>query len=180
MDDSKHQHITTRPSSNKVIQPEFNRRHPFLHHLHSSPLSHHCPIHPTFSIKMPTLATASLDSDEEDDEFVPEVPKKRTAKGKTGPRGTGAKRARTDEADSQSESESDTEDEDEDLELEQGEAKKLRLEQEEAEEERRKKEAEENYKNLLEGEDEPAHTSTAPKKRMVEVRRPRMFAGQII
>lgn len=133
---------------------------------------------------MSTLATAALDSDEEDEYFVPEAPKKRGARQIEGKAAAaGSKRTREGSAGSQSGSGSESDTEDEELELEQGESKRLRLEQEEAEEERRRKEAEENYKTLLHEKDEPptaTSASSAPKPLMVEVRRPRMFAGQLI
>lgn len=124
---------------------------------------------------MSTLATAILSSDESDAEFIPEAPKvKRSRK----PR---AKRVGSGSATDSSSCSSSSGSEDEDAEVDKRAAKKAKLEEDaknEAEERRRKAREEfERMKAELSG--TPAE-SVKETEEMVEIKRPRRFAGETI
>ncbi|KIR52269.1 hypothetical protein I315_05219 [Cryptococcus gattii Ru294] len=124
---------------------------------------------------MSTLATANLSSDESDTEFIPEAPKsKRSRK----PR---AKRVGSGSASDSSSCSSSSASEGEDAEGDERAAKKAKLEKDakiEAEE-RRKKAREEFERMKAESSGAPTE-SVKETEELVEIKRPRRFAGETI
>lgn len=131
---------------------------------------------------MSTLNSATLASDDEEDrDFVPVAPKPKRKR----PAGTKRTRAERDGSASGSGSSSASDSDDEDVgELEEGEAKRLKVEQEEAEARKRKEAAKEAYRSLLEGDEPTPGTADKVGKddqvEMVDIKRPRQFAGETI
>ena len=123
---------------------------------------------------MSTLNTANFGSDdEEDQDFV--LPPTKPAK-KNGQ--SSKKRTRGSQSPSSS-SDSDDSEVDKDDEMK-NEAKRLKLEAEEAQALRREKEAEETYKAMLAESTLDHRPKVEAKVEMVEIKRPRQFAGETI
>lgn len=121
---------------------------------------------------MSTLATAELgpSDDENDGDFVPQAPAKKS-------KVKGAKRPRSASHDS----DSDSSGSDDDGEADDDELKKLKAERAEAEAAERKKRAADAFRAMQEEARSGVPAAAAPKEvEMVEVKRPRRFAGETI
>jgi hypothetical protein len=127
---------------------------------------------------MSTLATADLgpSDDEADDDFVPSGPKPKRPKGK------GGKRLRSGSQSSSGSGSSDDDGDDDDV---NDEVKRLRAEREEALAAERKQRAADAFRAMQEEARAPAPKVDSPaankdEVEMVEVKRPRRFAGETI
>lgn len=129
------------------------------------------PTTPTLPAAMSTLATADLgpSDDEADTDFVPEGPKKKA------PRVTGQAAGSDDDSGDDSDDEGGAEEVSDEL-------KKLRQEREEQEALDRKQRAAEAFRAMLEEEKLGGPLGGVPRVQveMVEIQRPRRFAGETI